>query len=69
MYLQCVPCAHTITFELTCALVLLGTHVLWDGQPCALKCEQCKKDSKAYIERVGGSEQGFEHGHSLSLLC
>ena len=54
--------------------------MLWDGQPRAKKCEQCEKDGKAYIERVQGSEQDFEHvikcedmvdsqdSHALSLL-
>jgi len=24
-------------------------------------CEQCKKDGKAYVEKVQGSKRGFEH--------
>ena len=30
----------------------------WDDQPCATRCEE---DSKVYVERVPGSEHGFQH--------
>ena len=51
----------------------------WEGQPCATKCEQCE-DNKVYVERVRGSERGFEHltkgedvvvsqDSHVSLLC
>ena len=32
--------------------------MLWDSQLCETKCEM---DGKVYIERVPGSERGFEH--------
>ena len=67
--------------EPTRALLLVDmADVFWDGRPCATKREQCEKDGNAYIERVRGSERGFEHltkcedmvisqdGHVLSLF-
>ena len=48
----------SMTFEPTgdtCTLLLVG---FWDDQPCATRCEE---DSKVYIERVPGSERGFQH--------
>ena len=35
--------------------------ILWDDLPCATKFEQCEKNGKAYVERIRGSEQGFEY--------
>ena len=32
--------------------------MLWDDEPCATRCEE---NSKVYVERVPGSERGFQH--------
>ena len=42
----------------TCITVSKCGMCFWDSEPCATKCV---KDGKAYIERVPGSERGFEH--------
>ena len=36
----------------------------WDSRPCPTKCE---KNGKAYLERVPGSEQGFEHSPNMRI--
>ena len=64
-------------------LLLVGVAralVMVDSRLCATKCEQCEKDGKTYVKRVGGSERDFKYltkcedmvvaqdGHVLSLL-
>ena len=41
----------------------------WDNQPCATRWEE---DSKVYVERVSGSERGFQHlteREDMVVLC
>ena len=41
----------------------------WDDQPCATRGEE---DSKVYVERVPGSEHGFQHlteRKDMIVLC
>ena len=43
---------------MTCALLFVGvTHAIGTVG----HAQQCEKDGKVYVERVPGSEQGFEH--------
>ena len=43
---------------MTCALLFVGvTHAIG----MVGHVQQCEKDGKVYVERVPGSEQGFEH--------
>ena len=54
-----------------CVTVSRRGAYFWDGQLFATKC---KKDGKAYVKRVLGSERGFElltkcDDHSLPLQC
>ena len=42
--------------------------MLWDGRPCATKCEQCEY-GKAYVEGVRGFEHLTEGEHVVVSLC
>ena len=57
LYLTCISMSFELSGDM-CAFVSRCGTCFWDNWSCVTKSE---KDSKMYIERVPGSEQGFEH--------